>query len=136
MKWIEKDTYHGKQRHYEINKNGINITVHRRETDPSKWFLSAKYSPLDCYPLVEFHIEDAKNEALNLMVEYADNVQNDLHQMLKNDSKKVQSFKLRLIAILNEAEKLEDSYNPFDKDNNIYFEGLIDTIKTAMSDLD
>jgi hypothetical protein len=122
---------------HKVTIGELNITIHRWVHEKDKWFLSIRNGPLffDRYPLSELDIEGAKKEAINMLVQKADEVQNALHVAAKRDSKKIQSFKLRLVAILNEAENLQNKYYNRESNHGANIESLIATIRTAMSDL-
>ncbi len=116
------------------------VVVHRKQTfddlsNDKRWYLTIGNGPLNfnSLPLTPIDLDDAKENAVRMIFEKSDDIRNSLQTYLKNDSKKVESFKLKLIAILDQTEELQSW---FPNDSEAVFEPLLKTIKLAISDLD
>lgn len=132
IKWTEK------RNHHEAKISNIRVMVHRRITEPDKWFLSLDESVFDFtnYPLAEFQLEDAKEQSIKIINAKANEIQNILHNIVRCDSKVIQSFKLKLVSILNCVENIQNRQDFDDLTLDIHVERLHDTVKMAISDLD
>ena len=138
MNWKERET--GKHRRYETTIGELTVIIHRWQEEDHRWFLTVRENPFtyDQFPLLELDIKGAKKEAINLLTNKADEIQNALHTAAKRDSKKINNFKLRLVEILKEVEdlracKLENWPPPW---YNPSIERVANLIKEAISDLD
>ena len=123
---------------HKVTIGELNVVLHRWVHEKDKWFLSLRNGPFffDRHPMLSMDIESAKREAIDLLVTKANDVQTALSIATKRDQKKIDSFKLRLVTILNEAENIQSKLFNEGKHHSVkYVDTLIETIKIAMSDL-
>lgn len=132
MKWkIDSNDTH------TLTIGGFKIVIHRWVHEKDKWFLSLRNGPFDFdrLPLSSLDIESAKKEVINLLSEVSEKVQTTISLLTKREQKKIDSFKLRLVAILSDVENIHECQGNKVKELEPQFEKLFNTIKTAMSDL-
>jgi hypothetical protein len=129
---------HKKSNLFEIQTGELTGVIHRKEGSDDRWFLSVSHHPFNFkdFPLTALGIDGAKMEALRRLKEKSSVLHNALQDVARRDSKVTNNFKLRLIAILNDVETIQELTGNKVSELGPQFERLTNTIHTAMSDLD
>jgi len=113
----------------------LQVLVHRKQNYPDRWYLTVDNAPLvfKDWPLSPMDLNLAKDKAVELLFKKSECVRNSLQTHLKNDSKKVDSLKLKLIAMLEKAEYIQRDISDHQK---LKLDPLMKMIKSAITDLD
>lgn len=113
----------------------LKVLVHRKQNYQDRWYLTVDSAPLvyKDWPLSPMDLNLAKDKAVELLFKKSECVRNSLQTHLKNDSKKVDSLKLKLIAMLEKAEYIQRDISDHQK---LKLDPLMKMIKSAITDLD
>ncbi len=130
-KWKEKNEHV-----HVLEMPNLQILVHRKNHpafNSDRWYLSVNHPPLDFtdFPLTPLDLNLAKEKAVELLFHKSDSVRNALQSHLQHDSKKVNSFRLKLIAMLDKAEYIQRDLYDTDK---LKLDPLMAMIKSAIAD--
>lgn len=127
--WKEKD-----ENIHILDIPNLNVIVHRKQYREKRWYLSVDCPPLtfkDC-PLTPIELELAKSKAIELLMTKSEAVQKTLQNHLRNDSKTISMFKLKLVAMLEKAEYIQRDFYDEDK---LKLDPLMQMIKSAIDEL-